>query len=134
MHSVTTADPQRHHRSKAPDLFKVREFNIRNRQPITVIVFKLYSEKTPIEICKLLGGIGNNLPWDLWGGVKTRVDYNYEDHKVDCSECLVFFEVTGGDLPDRVEIPNVLTLYRKGVDGKKFHDLMYKEVFRLDGK
>jgi len=80
------------------ELDKVREFKIRNRQPQTVIIFKLYYGKTPVEICKLLGGLGNDLPWDL-KGIRTRIDYNYAGYKVDCSECLVFFKVTGGDLP-----------------------------------
>lgn len=51
-------------------LDKVREFKIRNRQPQTVVVFKIFSGKTPVEICKLLGACNdNNLPWDLTCGV-----------------------------------------------------------------
>ena len=38
-------------------LDKIHEYNIRNRQPITVIVFKLFSKKTPVEIFKLITGI-----------------------------------------------------------------------------
>lgn len=116
------------------DLDKVREYNIRNRQPVTVVVFKLYSEKTPVEIFKLLGTykLGNNLPWDLWG-IKTRIDYNYDHQLVDSSNCLIFFKVTGGDLPPRVELDN-LKIFRKGVDGKKFTEILYKGIFRFDGK
>lgn len=113
---------------------KVREYNIRNHQPQTVIVFRLYSGKTPVEICKkVLGGLGNDLPWDLlWSSrFHTRTDYSYAGHKVDSSECLVFYKVTGGDLPPRVELDN-LKVFRKGVDGKRFNEILYKEneIFR----
>jgi hypothetical protein len=90
------------------ELEPIRDFKIRNRHPSTVIVFKIYSGITPVEICQVLGANGNWLPWDLWVCVKTRIDYNYADYKVDTSEYLLFYKIQGSILPPKVEIPNVL--------------------------
>ncbi len=64
-------------------LDKVR---LNSRLPQTVIVFKLFSGKTPAKIFKLLGACKgtNNLPWDLLG-VKTRIDYKFDHQEVDVS-------------------------------------------------
>jgi hypothetical protein len=84
------------------DLWKVREYNIRNRQPITVVVFKIFSRSTPTELINELFDLqaqDNDLPYCLLD-LKTRIDYqNYQNGYFKTQECLIFYKVQGGNIP-----------------------------------
>ena len=113
-------------------LDQVREYKHKNRLPQTLVCFKVFSNKTHQDICrKLFGAYSNNLPFDFFN-VHTRIDYDYTGHTVHNEECLVFYVFTGC-LPPKIEIPNVLYCYRKGIDSKLFNSVLYENVIRFHG-
>lgn len=113
------------------DLWQVREYNRKTRLPQSLVVFKVFSTKTPKDLCrKLFRSYGNGLPFDFFP-VQTRVDYDYSGHTVHSEECLVFYVFTDC-LPPKISIPNVLYCYRKAID-PEFKDVMYKNLIRFDG-
>ena len=111
-------------------LDQVREYKHKNRLPQTLVCFKVFSNKTPQDICrKLFGAYSNTLPFDFFN-VHSRIDYDYTGHTVHNEECLVFYVFTGC-LPPKIEIPNVLYCYRKA--DPQFKDVMYKDLIRFHG-
>lgn len=117
------------------DLWKVREFNIRNKQPVTVIVFKVFSGSTPIELMReLFDDIyirDNDLPYCLLD-LKTRIDYeNYQNGYFNPKEAIVFYKVEGSILPPRIQQDNVLWCLRKGIDSDLFKSARYDHVVRF---
>jgi hypothetical protein len=129
---MQTLTAPRHQRSKAPDLFKVREYNIRNRQPQTIVMFKLFANTTIKLINELFDHypVFTDLPYSVMN-LKTRVDfrdlgYGYFEPR----ECLVFCKVEGGDLPPRIQENNLWCL-RKGVDSYLYSSALYDKVIRI---
>ena len=113
------------------DLDKVREYNRKTRLPQTLVCFKVYSSKIPKDLCKRLFRVySNELPF-YFVNVHTRIDYDYTGHDVHTEEALVFYVFTGC-LPPKIEIPNVLSCYRKALN-PEFKDVMYKNLIRFDG-
>jgi len=116
------------------DLWKVREYNIRNRQPITVVVFKIFSRSTPTELINEffdLQAQDNDLPYCLLD-LKTRIDYqNYQNGYFKTQECLIFYKVQGGNIPPRIQQDKVLWVLRKGIDSDLFRSAMYDHVIRF---
>ena len=114
------------------DLWQVREYNRKNHLPQTLVVFKVFSGKTPKVLCRqLFMAYGNGLPFDFFP-VQTRVNYNYSGHTVHSEECLVFYVFTGC-VPPKIEHPNVLYVYRKGLDSNLFTSILYENVIRFQG-
>ena len=114
------------------DLEKVREFKRKSRLPQTLVCFKVYSGKIPEDLCKKLFRVyGNELPFNFFN-IHTRIDYDYTGHTVHSGEALVFY-VFRGCLPPKIEIPNVLYCYRKGIDSKLFNSVLYENIIRFHG-
>ena len=115
-------------------LDKVRAENRKKRLPQTLVCFKVFSGKTPKDLCrKLFWAYGNGLRFDFFPvQVHTRVDYDYSGLDLHSGECLVFFIFTGC-VPPKIEIPNVLYVYRKGIDSDLFNSMLYENVIRFGG-
>jgi hypothetical protein len=115
------------------DLWTVREFKIRNRQPITVIVFKVF-DSTPTELINELFDLqarDNDLPYCLLD-LKTRTDYqNYQNGYYNSKEALVFYKIEGGNIPPRIQQDKVLWCLRKGIDSDLFRSALYDKVIRF---
>lgn len=120
--------------SSSLDLWKVREFKIRNRQPLTVIVFKVFSGSTPVELINELFNLqshDNDLPWCLLD-LNTRVDYeNLQNGYFNPKEALVFIKIEGSILPPRIQQDKVLWCLRKGIDSDLFKSALYNHVVRF---
>lgn len=113
---------------------KVREFKIRNRQPVTVIIFKVFSGATPMELINELFDLqarDNDLPYCLMD-LKTRIDYeNFQNGYFNPKECLVYYKVEGSILPPRIQQDKILWCLRKDVDSNLFKSAMYDHVIRF---
>jgi hypothetical protein len=59
-----------------------------------------------------------------------HTDSRYNNNYLDLKECLIYYRFTNS-IPPKIEIPNILFVYRKEVDGEDYESIEYMNEYRI---
>ena len=59
-----------------------------------------------------------------------HTDSRYNNNYLDLKECLIYYRFTNS-IPPKIEIPNILFVYRKEVDGEDYESIEYMNEYKI---
>lgn len=105
----------------------------------TLVVFKVFNKKTPELLTRKLFRRNNNYYSDeplplTFKGLGTKVIIGDNEQGIsNHNECLIYYYFTAGIIPPKIELDNILFVYRKGLDDEEFDRVEYFNYYYLDG-
>ena len=101
--------------------------SIRTRK--TLVVFKVFNS-TPEDLMIELFNKSNIFPIQNLFTKVVHTDSKYNGNYLNLKECLIYYRFS--DLiPPKIEIPNILYVYRKDLDGGDYESIEYMNEYKI---